>query len=614
MHIPAAQTRRIDEGDDAVDLGQSPGDIIVLSAADTELAGFAQAAHRLDGVATLRLASLMALSHPYSVDLYAEKTLAGAKLILIRLLGGKGYWDYGLERVVALARGQGIALAVVPGDDKWDASLAAHSTVAPDDAERLWRYCVEGDADNLANALCFAAYLIGKTDAPPPPRPLPKAGLWWPDIGRPALDDLKGAWVDPARPTAAIVFYRSLVQGAATAPVASLIEALGEAGVNALPVFVSSLKDPSSAAILSGLFETQPPDVVLNATAFALSKAGAVHQPTVLDAPGRPVLQVVFSSASEEGWAESDRGLGIRDLAMHVVLPELDGRILSRAISFKEAGDQDPLTQSRPVRFVPKSDRVRFVAELARNWTRLGRVAASERKVALVLANYPNKDGRIANGVGLDTPASAAGILRAMADAGYALESIPENSSALMDVLLTGQTNAIGTAAKGSSGPESASGARNETVSLTLQDYAELFSRLPRAVRAGVSERWGAPEDDPFVRDGAFHLAIHRFGNAVVGIQPARGYNIDPKETYHAPDLVPPHNYFAFYMWLRDAFGIHAVIHVGKHGNLEWLPGKALALSEDCYPEAVLGPVPNIYPFIVNDPGEGRRPSAAPPP
>ena len=595
MHIPVTQARRIDDGESAVDLGQSPGDIVVLSAADTELAGFAAAAEDLPGLgASVRLASLMALGHPYSVDLYVEKTVSRARLVLVRLLGGKGYWPYGLERLGEAARAEGFKLVVVPGDDKWDETLAAHSTVAPEIAERLWRYCVEGGADNLRHALRFAGHLIGTEAEPPLPRPLPRAGLWWPDMHAPTLDAVKARWRDAARPVAAIVFYRALVQGAATAPVASLIDELDTVGVNALPVFVASLKEASSAAVLAGLFTETTPDVVLNATAFALSSAAGAFRPTVLDAPGRPVLQVVFSSSSEEGWQESDRGLSIRDLAMHVVLPELDGRIFTRAVSFKEAGGQDARTESAPVRFVPKPDRVRFVAELAANWAKLGRKTPSQRKVALLLANYPNKDGRLANGVGLDTPASTVAILKAMETAGYAVRSAPETSDALMCEISAGPTNALK--------PERQGGER-----LGLGRYRELFAQLPAAVRAAVVERWGQPEADPFIVDGAFRLAVHRYGAAAVAIQPARGYNIDPKETYHSPDLVPPHFYFATYLWLREEFGVDAVVHVGKHGNLEWLPGKALALSQECYPEAVLGPVPNLYPFIVNDPGEGSQ-------
>ncbi|WP_428646606.1 cobaltochelatase subunit CobN [Roseibium sp.] len=597
MHILASQTRRIDDGGDAVDLGQSPADILFLSAADTELGSFAAARAGLNGQgSSLRLANLMALSHPYSVDLYAEQTVRGSKLVILRILGGVEYWRYGLERFEEEVRANGIGLIVIPGDDKWDESLTGRSTLPPEAVHRFWRYCVEGGAENYANALRFAAYLIGKGEEPAHPVPLPRAGIHLPGHAAPDLDTLKATWADPARPVAAITFYRALVQGAQTAPVDALVRALDEMGVNALPVFVASLKEAESVAVLESLFDAARPDVVLNGTAFAVSKAGAAHQPTPLDRIGKPVLQVVFSSSSKEGWEESVQGLSIRDLAMHVVLPEIDGRLTTRAVSFKEEGVFDEATQSTPVRFTPAPDRMRFVAGLAANWARLGHVSAADKRTALILANYPNKDGRLANGVGLDTPASCVSVLKAMKAQGYDVGVAPEASSALMGILTSGVTNAL-------EGRETRSGYE----ALPLEGYRRAFDRLPDAVRSAVIDRWGEPENDPHVTDGAFRLALHRFGNQVVGIQPARGYNIDPKETYHDPDLVPPHHYFAFYTWLREHFRADAVIHLGKHGNLEWLPGKALALSQACFPEAVLGPVPNIYPFIVNDPGEGAQ-------
>lgn len=596
MHILAAQSRRIDDGGDAVDLDQAPGDIVILSAADTELAGFAQCAPALNGIASLRLASLMALSHPYSIDLYVEKTLANSCLIILRLLGGADYWSYGLERVRETALANDCRLLVLPGDDKWDGDLAARSTVSEEAARLFWRYCIEGGADNQTNALLFAASLLDRTDPPLQPRPLARAGLWWPEGPPPALEDLESRWDDPARPRVGITFYRAMVQGASTEPVAALIRAMDRAGVNAVPVFVSSLKDPESVSILSDVFERHKPDVILNGTAFAVSKGGGVHQSTPLDRYGASVLQVVFSSVSEEGWRESDRGLGIRDLAMHVVLPELDGRLLTRAVSFKEEGRYDPVTQSTPVRFVPKADRVEFVAHLAAAWAGLAKTDRKDKKLALILANYPNKDGRIANGVGLDTPASAVAIMGDLKRVGYGIENAPETSGQLMELLLAGATNDLGRRSETGRNP-----------SLSTEDYLKSFRKLPQKVQADVQRRWGAAKDDPHVREGAFILPLLTFGNVAIGIQPARGYNIDPKETYHDPALVPPHNYFAFYFWLRESYGVAAVVHLGKHGNLEWLPGKALALSQSCYPEAVLGPVPNIYPFIVNDPGEGSQ-------
>ncbi len=601
MHILARPSGRIDGGDDAIDLGQSPADIIVLSAADTEISAFADAAKHLHatkegGDVTLRLANLMSLAHPFSVDTYVDQTVQGSKLVLLRLLGGVGYWPYGLERLVEAARGYGVLLAVTPGDDRWDEGLEGYSTVDVEVAKQLWRYCVEGGAGNIGNALRYAAHILGKGEAPAPPRPLPRAGIYLPGRRDAGLSDLESTWPQADRPRAAVVFYRALVQSGQTAPVDAVIDGVQRRGLNAVPVFVASLKDPECRAVVETLFSEKPPAVVLNATAFALSKAGEEHRPTILDRWGAPVLQMVFSSSSEEGWRESDQGLGARDLAMHVVLPEVDGRILARAVSFKEQCAFDETIQAAPMRFVPKPDRVEFVAALAARWAALAAMPNRDKRAALILANYPNKDGRLANGVGLDTPASCAALLQAMKLDGYEVSDAPENASGLMTLLMGGVTNAL-----------EGRGERITTEALTLEAYDAHFQTLPEETRAKVISRWGAPENDPHVEAGAFQLAVHRFGNVVVGVQPARGYNIDPKETYHDPDLAPPHHYFAFYIWLREVFRVNAFVHLGKHGNLEWLPGKALALSQACFPEAILGPVPNIYPFIVNDPGEGAQ-------
>jgi cobaltochelatase CobN len=322
---------------------------------------------------------------------------------------------------------------------------------------------------------------------------------------------------------------------------------------------------------------------------------------TVLDGGRRPVLQVTFAGASEEAWRESSRGLSPTDLTMNVVLPEVDGRLITRAVSFKEAGELDPLSQCRPVRYRPKPDRIAFVAELAARWAKLRERPAKDKRVGIVLSNYPNRDGRLANGVGLDAPESTARLLEALQGTGLLVDGAPKSGAELMALLLAGPTNAL---KFGRSGGER----------LSLVEYCDHYRRLPMSVREAVEARWGSPEADPFVEDGGFILPAHRFGSVVVGIQPARGYNIDPKGTYHDPDLVPPHGYLAFYIWLREIFRADALVHMGKHGNLEWLPGKALALSAECFPEAALGAMPVIYPFIVNDPGEGaqaKRRSAA---
>ena len=382
----------------------------------------------------------------------------------------------------------------------------------------------------------------------------------------------------------------------------ALIAALDVAGLNALPVFAASLKDPIAASLVREWFGQAEPAVVLNATGFAVSSPGA-WRPTPLDQPYRPVLQVVLSGGSEEGWRAGTRGLSARDLAMNVALPEVDGRVLGRAVAFKARKRFDPATETSIVGFAPVADRVGFTAQLAAAWARIGATPVALRRVAIVLANYPNRDGRIANGVGLDTPASTVRLLEALRDAGYRTERSPEDGQALVEALLAGVTNDLVTRRE-----------RTLRVQLSVQDYLTFFHQLPANVQQNVVERWGEPNADPHVADGAFALAILPLGNVVVGIQPARGYHVDPSASYHAPDLPPPHGYLAFYAWLRHQFGAHAIVHMGKHGNLEWLPGKALALSANCFPEAVLGPMPHIYPFIVNDPGEGaqaKRRSAA---
>ena len=592
MHLLVAQKGALSDGDEAVDLGQSPGDILFLSAADTELASIA-GARQASGSMAWRLASLSDLKHPMSVDTFIARMAPKARLVVVRALGGASYFSYALESLRAAALTYGFKLAALPGDDKPDPGLEPFSTLDEADRLALWAYLNEGGAENARGFIDLSEALLTGGERPGPAAPLLKAGLWHPAKGNPSLDDLKRDWKADA-PVAAICFYRALVQSGQTAPVAALCDALREQGVNALPVFVSSLKDPVSVGTVEAIFAGAAPDAVINATGFAVSSPGGATRGTVLESTGAPVLQAVFAGGGRDAWAASQQGLTSRDLAMHVALPEVDGRVLTRAVSFKAAARFDETVETNIVAHQPEPDRMAFVAELARRWARLRMTSPSERRVAIVLANYPNRDGRIANGVGLDTPAGTVEVMRAMAEAGYQTGDLPSDGDALVTELKAGPTNALG-------------GRRKEGVVLSAEAYRDFYDRLDPEIRAAVTARWGMPEEDPFFRGGAFHLALLSFGNVVIGIQPARGYNIDPKASYHAPDLVPPHGYLAFYAWLRESFDTHAVIHMGKHGNLEWLPGKALALSRGCYPEAVLGATPHIYPFIVNDPGEGTQ-------
>ena len=600
MHLLQATPGAITDGSEAVDLGQDPGDIVFLSAADTEVAALSAAQASLgEGAPSLRLANLMQLGHNLSVDLYVEQVIAGAKLVVLRLLGGASYWPYGVEQVHAACRAKGIALAVLPGDEQPDPGLAAYTTLDEEAAFRLWRYCIEGGPENARNFLAYAASLLGRDSDWQEPRPLLRAGIYWPGLTQPGLDDLRAEW-KTAAPVAAIVFYRALLQAGNLAPVDALVAALQRAGVNPLPLYCNSLKDAQSGAVVRGLLTESSAEIILNATGFALSAPGAVRAETPFDACDGPVLQVVFSGGTATAWGDGTTGLSARDIAMNVALPEVDGRVLTRAVSFKGAARFDPATQTSVVAYEPQADRIDFVAALTANWLRLRRLPASKRALAIVLANYPNRDGRLGNGVGLDTPAGTMNVLRALQAEGYDCGDLPADGQALIERLAAGPTNDLTDRAARPGGERYA-----------VKAYKRFFATLPQAVRDAVTERWGEPESDPFVEGAAFRLSAFRLGKVIIGLQPARGYNIDPVQSYHDPALVPPHGYLAFYAWLREAAGagggVNAVIHMGKHGNMEWLPGKALALSAACFPEAVFGPLPHLYPFIVNDPGEGTQ-------
>ncbi len=652
MHLLLAQKGSISDGDEAIDLGQTPGDVLFLSAADTELAAIAAAVEARGGQALRwRLASLMTLKHPMSVDTYIERTARHARLIVVRALGGASYFHYALEALHASARRSGAAIVVLPGDDKPDEGLLPFQACADDDRQALWTYLTEGGAGNAEAFVAYAEAMLRGDERPEPAHPLLKAGIWWPGrgvigveewerlafpeppSGLPAISPTRGesgfaaggvppsprsrgegarradegqisAQAQPLTLTLSpqagrgnvtpLCFYRALVQSGETAPVEAMVEALKAEGLVPLPVFVSSLKDQVSVDTLRAIFTRFPPSVVINTTGFAVSTPGAEAPSTVLDEAGAVVLQAIFSSSPRATWESSSQGLSARDLAMGVALPEVDGRVLTRAVSFKSKARFDERVEANLVNHEPDAGRMRFVAELAANWAKLRATEPADRRVALVMANYPNRDGRLGNGVGLDTPAGTVEVMRAMSDAGYDLADLPADGDALLQALMAGPTNA-------------AHDGRIIRERFSVSDYRSFFADLPKEVQERVTARWGAPEADPFHLDGAFALPLMRFGKLMIGIQPARGYNIDPKETYHSPDLVPPHGYLAFYAFLRREFGAQAVIHMGKHGNLEWLPGKALALSETCFPEAVFGPLPHLYPFIVNDPGEGTQ-------
>ena len=319
---------------------------MVLSSADTELTLLAAAQARIragnPAAPRLRLAPILRLGHNFSVDLYMD-TVARARLVVARVLGGSAYWPYGIERLVETCRERSIPLALLPGDDKPDPELGDLSSLAPDEARRLWRYLVEGGAANAENLLRYAGSLTGCRTQWAEPAPLLRAGLYWPDLALPSFEDLVAEWNGKGG-VIPIVFYRALVQSGNTAPVDALLHALSARQLRPLPVFVQSLKEAEAVTLLVALFAAASPATILNATGFSL-RAGSAGDP--LAVADCPILQVVFAGGDKAGWRAGTRGLGARDLAMNVALPEIDGRILTRAVSFKAPLGRDPETEAR---------------------------------------------------------------------------------------------------------------------------------------------------------------------------------------------------------------------------------------------------------------------------
>ncbi|GGX95653.1 cobaltochelatase subunit CobN [Litchfieldella qijiaojingensis] len=659
MHLFAAKPGGFVDDEGIVDLQQSPAEIVILSAADSSLSALAQAVDRLvstigDGYPTVRLANWMNLVKPAAYDLYEDRVLEEARLVIVSLMGGSAYWQYGHERLLAwAAAGQGRQLILVPGSDEPDDALLGESSVPFESAHRVWRYLREGGVDNAEQLLRFVgAECFGHALDWQEPKAIPAALLYAPQVAgrqeatlRGGLQtsratarqgeisresgvyefvnehfeaDFNAAWPSAVvcnhprsewrahqiseRPVCLLLFYRSHLQGANTAVLDGLIEALRAQGLEPLAVAVASLKEESCVAFVNHLIEQTGAMLVVNTTGFSVNR-----NPDDMDAlggevpdslfVGRPVvLQAILASSTEEDWQAKATSLHSRDVAMQVVLPEMDGRIITRAVGFKAEAHYSERCQLSVTRHALHPERAAFVAKLARRFCHLRQTPNAAKRVALVLANYPNRDGRIGNGVGLDTPASTVQILRALAAAGYPVSDVPDDGDALIRLLQGAVTN-----------DHHVLDQRGCWQSIGLDDYLEWFQTLSEALQEAVCRRWGAPSEDPKCRQGRLMIAGVRLGETFVGIQPERDFIDDPTQTYHDTELVPPHSYLAFYLWLRDHYRVDAVVHVGKHGNLEWLPGKSTALSAECWPDIALGPVPHFYPFIVNDPGEGAQ-------
>jgi len=523
--------------------------------------------------------------------------LTDVQLVLVRLLKGRSAWEDGFDELRRRCQERGIALVAFGGEASIDAELTGLSTPSAGIVTEASGYLAHGGPTNLANLLRFLAdTVLLEGFGFEPPAEVPSCGT----IGtRP---------VDPARPTVAVVTYRANVLAGNTLAIEQLCDAIEARGANAKAVFAYSLRPEAGSDEPAALALLRDADVVVTTTwaAGGAVQAGDASAATngegwasPLDALDVPVLQAVASTGSSTTWREADAGLAPLDVALGVAIPEFDGRIIGPAFSFKEVvdeGDELGVVLSAH-RAVP--DRLERVAGLAVRLARLSRIAPADKRVALILSAYPTARSRIGNAVALDTPASLLTTLDALRTDGYVIDDVGKDSDAVMARLADGLTY---------SRPSLTAEEQELAVGrLAVEDYNDWFATLPDDLRDQIETSWGPAPGEVNVHDGHLVFSGLDLGGALVAIQPPRGFGDDPIAVYHDPDLPPPHHYLAFHRWLDVGWGADAVVHMGKHGTLEWMPGKGVGLSASCVPDAALGDLPLFYPFVVNDPGEGTQ-------
>ncbi|OBK78291.1 cobaltochelatase subunit CobN [Mycobacterium sp. 1164985.4] len=525
------------------------------------------------------------------VDGELGELLRDADVVVVRILGSYRAWQDGIDEVVA----SGVPAVVVSGEQSPDAELMRHSTTPAGVALQAHVYLAQGGVSNLRQLhafLCDTVLMTGFGFSPPESTPL------WGVVPRGNGGD---------GPTVAVLYYRAQHLAGNTAYVEALCDAIENAGGRALPVFCASLRTADAELLeLLGTADALITTVLAagGSTPSTVSAGGSDDSWNVahLAALDIPILQGLCLTSPRSQWQNNDDGLSPLDVATQVAVPEFDGRIITVPFSFKEIDDEG-LTS-----YVPDPERCARVAGLAVRHARLRSIPVQDKRIAVVFSAYPTKHARIGNAVGLDTPASTVALLRAMREHGYRIDDVPGLDAGDGDALIHALIE------RGGQDPDWLTERQVEgnPIRVSAKDYRDWFATLPAELTDAIVEHWGPPPGEMFVDrsadpDGEIVIAALQAGNVVLIVQPPRGFGENPVAIYHDPDLPPSHHYLAAYRWIESVFGADAVVHLGKHGNLEWLPGKTLGMSAACGSDAALGNLPLIYPFLVNDPGEGTQ-------
>lgn len=595
--------------------------MLLLTHADTDLQCLAAACRELpEEFPAVRGMSLNPVRCEQQLKTLYALHGRSAQVIVVRHLGGLDATP-GLRWLATQAKHHGQHLLALSGTTNPDPELTAVSTVSPAVVHELAAYLQAGGFVNFGQAIRFLAdHLLRTGFGYEAPGELPSHGIYHP---RQAGADSRTAapCSFPGQPTIGIIFYRAHWSSGNLAFVDAMIDQIERQGMNALAIFTNSLKDLSGCSsapqdgwpaaldyVIDPASGRPRVDALILSISFALGSssrqaagqvaASTTPLPSPLETLGVPVLQAIHCGGPRWQWESSSRGLGPLDTAMNVAIPELDGRIITVPVSFKEKFGGDEAATVETLHYQQDEERIERLIGIAARLTKLRRIPNSQKRVAFMLTNSSGKAASVGNAVGLDSPASLIQVFQAMRAAGYQIDDLPADGDALIHALLDRCSY--------------------DEIYLTeeqlarahgvpVKQYQQWFDELPETQQQQMTKQWGPPPGEAYVHDGAIRLAGIQLGNAFLALQPPRGYGMDPDAIYHQPDLPPPHNYYALYRWLRDVWGADAIVHMGKHGTLEWLPGKGVGMSGQCFPDTLLADLPLVYPFIINDPGEGTQ-------
>ncbi len=595
--------------------------IVFVTTADTDIltAERSVSGLGLSDFPTIAAFNPVALSDDSSREVLLQ-AVDGAGVVVLRLLGGKRSMPEVFDQLVARCHSRGVPLIACPGHQEWDEDLVTACTVSVAELETVFSYLMRGGVANFQNLFLFLSdTYLGSGYGHEAPEPVPWEGIYHPDFHHTFdVDTYVAQSFKPGQPAVGLLFYRAHWMSGNLQFIDELIRGLEAQNVNVLPVFSFSLKhnpeeegEPSRTLTGYMLDNDGVPrvDCIVNTMGLAMSDL-TQDGPTIatgwsvdlLDRMDVPVIQGIVSTGTQEEWQDSSLGLGPIDTAMNIALPEFDGRIISVPISFKQetaSAHNGSMVTNRLQRYVARPDRIDLVARLAAKWAALRRKSNAEKRVAIMMSNYPTKDARIGNAVGLDTPASVINLLNALHRAGYQVEDIPEDGDELVHRIIERCSNDRDSLTEEQM--------RLAVGHVSSRQYAAWFRGFPESVQQELEDSWGPPPGQVYRTGDELAIAGLQLGNIFVGLQPPRGFGEHPISIYHSPDLTPTHHYIAYYRWIRDVFRADAMVHVGKHGTLEWLPGKGIGLSEACYPEVALQDLPLFYPFIINNPGEGTQ-------